>query len=223
MRRAAPIANVVPSLCQLARLLCLMSLASAPLLTASEACGQVPAAHVSISPLIGKRIRITRSSDPRSRLEGRLLAMTGDSIAVGTALGDAPLVIALGPDARLEAWQRGSGAEAVSAVLGTAGAVAGARYYVHWCRDNPDPCAEDLSYKHDDDDCDDDDTCGSSNMSFLSFTVLGGMLAGAALGYAIVPPRWQPVDRPFRVSVVPAGGGRVLVGASYAFYARPRP
>jgi hypothetical protein len=219
MRRAA---TIVDAACLRVRTFrCrLTSLIVASLLLASEASAQLPILPPG-NPLIGKRVRITRQSLPHDRLVGRLLAMTPDSVAIAVAPTDEARFLALDAETRLETWGRGSGAEIMGTVLGTAGALGGATYYVHWCRNNPDACAEDLSYKHDDDDCDDDDTCDNANMTFLSFTVLGGMLAGAALGYALIPPRWQPVDQPFRVSVVPAGGGRVFIGASYAFFARP--
>lgn len=147
----------------------------------------------------GARIRVTTAD---ARIEGRVSEVSDDSILVDQE--GRWTAFSLRDATGLAVHGRGPGAEALSIGLGIAGAAVGAGLYIKWCSNERESCAE---LEHDDEDCEEDDSC-SNVFGFL--TVGFGML-GAALGYALAPPRWHDVPLPVRVGVAPVRNGFALI------------
>jgi hypothetical protein len=178
-------------------------------LAPSTAIVAQPATPPSEVPSLGSRVRVWTSSST-SPLMGRLASFGNDSLSVRNDLATHHR-LHLRDITRLEVYRRGGTAATAGILAGAAGAVAGGVVYRDWCENNSAACHEnqrrsdstDVShYDH--------------SVPVASVLIVGGAIAGAAIGYFLAPSQWQPVATPIRLSVVPNRRG-IIVAGSVAF------
>lgn len=163
----------------------------------SSACSALEA-QVDRRIRLGTRIRVDAVS-PAAILIGRVASIEGDTLAIERAGADTTR-ISLRDVNGLSVYRRGKEAQITGMVFGSLGAVSTGVLYVRWCLDNPGACA---ALEPEDDDPYDDEEPSSV---FATLTLSAAVL-GYVIGYALVPPRWEIVDIPFRVGVAPMQRG----------------
>lgn len=151
----------------------------------------------------GVQVRVATS---QQRLAiGKVAWIDPDSMVVDRDTA-ASLRFAVHDITALEVYRQGKDAEATGMVFGTLTAAGAAVVYVKWCVDNPRLCQyleeDDDSDHHDENDEDDEEP-----FSMLSLVTLGFGAIGYAIGYALVPPRWEVVNLPLRIGVAPMQRG----------------
>jgi hypothetical protein len=134
-------------------------------------------------------------------LRGKVDTTFGDTVLV-LVHPDSVARLALDDLATLEVYRRSPGAQVLAQLFFGVGAVGGAALYIHWCARNPSACRK---MDEDPDPYDDEEP----TPMIVSFTLTTGLLMGA-LGFALAPPHWEPVDLPIRVSVAPSRSGVLL-------------
>ena len=154
----------------------------------------------------GLQMRAVLRAGAQPLLRGKVESTAGDTVLVRVH-PDSVARHSLDDLATLEVYRRSPAAAGLSQALFVVGAAGGAALYVGWCMRNADTCAK----LDEDPDPYDDET---PTPAVVSFTLLTGFLM-AGLGYALAPPRWEPVNLPVRVGLAPSRNG-VLLYASVA-------
>lgn len=154
----------------------------------------------------GLQMRAVLREGAQPLLRGKVESTAGDTVLVRVH-PDSVARHSLDDLATLEVYRRSPTAMGLSQALFVVGAAGGAALYVKWCMRNADACAK----LDEDPDPYDDET---PTPAIVSFTLLSGFLM-AGLGYALAPPRWEPVNLPVRVGLAPSRNG-VLLYASVA-------
>jgi hypothetical protein len=157
-------------------------------------------------PGIGSRLR-ARVRNADSIAIGRLESVRGDTIELRSEVASSRSLIAIRDLASLEVFRRGSAAGKAGFIVGTLGAIAGGVAYDGWCRDYADACRENKLHSNPSDTAHYDHSA-----SVLTAFVIGGAALGAVIGYGLAPPRWEPVQLPVRLSVLPSPRGLVVLG-----------
>lgn len=148
----------------------------------------------------GARVRLSSSHPEPILVVGRVASIDSDTIAVDRGVTESHLKLAVNDITALEVYRRGKSAEMSGMILGTLGAVSSGVIYVRWCLRNPEECSR--IEPEDDDPYDDEEPT-----SFFATVTLGFGVIGYAIGYALVPPRWEVVNLPLRVGIAPLQRG----------------
>lgn len=150
---------------------------------------------------IGTRVRL-EAAEPPSLVIGKVSSIEGDTLTVDRGGADAAMRFSLRNVTGLSLYRRGRGARTTGMVFGTLGALSGGVLYFRWCSRHAEECSR---LEPEDDDPYDDE----KPTSVFTTVSLGFGVIAYAIGYALVPPRWETVGIPFRVGVAPMQRGVV--------------
>lgn len=188
----------------LAALLLAASLSATPARAQTPSPADPPPTRAQLQP--GELLRVTTASLGRP-VRTRLHAVRGDSLLLLSGTAGSGLQVLLPPSEirRVEVRRRPAGLLGRNVAAGaTVGLLAGGAGFLLWCGENRDECRE--TDREPDHYVPPEDRPTSAVVASL----VGGGFIGAAIGYVATPRRWVPVD----LSVTPAGGTGVQVGAT---------
>lgn len=146
----------------------------------------------------GLQMRAVLREGAQPLLRGRVESTSGDTVVVRVHQ-DSVARYSLDDLSTLEVLRRSRAAEGLSQALFVVGVVGGATGYLKWCVRNTNACEklDEDPYPYDGE---------SPTPSIITVPLTTGLLM-AALGYALAPPRWRPVDLPVRFGVAPTQNG----------------
>lgn len=151
---------------------------------------------------VGARVRVRTSSMQPGDVEGKIIEIRRDTLVINRG-GAEPLTVPAGELTHLAVRTLGPARDELTATLATVGLIGGTVGYFSYCSHHRETCDRDIEeWKQD---------TTSSVPSIFALYAFGSALVGGLLGQALGVAPWEQVDRPLRISVLPARRGFMLV------------